>query len=180
MKKMLCFILLSCLVLSLIVGGVALWRNRQQDAENKGTIYVNDVKLRSKKSALLQREYTEHLIIPLETIFEVLNFESAVDESTGNIYFDDKGTEYVCRFITPNPNFPENKFMRVSKVEDMNSRNESDFIQLTHSVGSFGWYRMIDDDIYLHQESAQFFLEAFECEVDIDLEERAFRIDTKH
>lgn len=181
MKKIICMILLGCVVLSLIVGGVVLWRNWQRDAENKATVYVDDVKLRGKEPALFIDEsgyyyYKDYLLIPLESIFDVLDFEFTVDESTGNIYFDSEGIAYVCEFRTSAPDLPE-KFMFVSKVEDMGSIYSSDYIQLIHE-GEFGWYREIDNVVYLHHLSAQYFLEAFGCEAEVDVEKKEFRIYT--
>ena len=151
---------------------LSISNNSEVGMRNKWAIYVNDVEISSEATVLT---IENEIFIPLRAVFEALNSEVVWGESTGNIYFDYAGIEYVCKFIALNPAFPEQKSILVCKVEDKDSISNTDYIQL-NPMSADGEYRIINGRTYLYQQTGQRLLEALGCRVEIDLAQRILRI----
>ena len=166
-------LVIVCLALSAIVVSFAISStNAEGDMDNKGIIYVNGVEVSSEATVSI---IDNEMFIPLRTVFEALESEVIWEENTGNIYFDYLGTNYVCKFIALNSNFPEKKSILVCKVENKDSISNTDYVQL-NPMSADGAYCMINDRTYLNQQTGQRLLETLGCKVEINLEQQTLRI----
>ena len=174
MKKIVFSSVIGCLILSAIVTSITVsGANAEVDMNNKGTIHVNGVEISSEATVLI---IDNEMFIPLRMVFEALKSEVIWEESTGNIYFDFKDENYICK-----PREVERKeflplyFIQICKVENKDSINNTDYIQL-NPMSADGSYRMINDRTYLHQQTEQRLFEALGCKVEIDLEQFVLNI----
>lgn len=175
MKKLITSLVLCCSVLSVIVIIAVSNTNAEVDMNIMGTIFVDNVEINNKDTIVISEN---EMLIPLRTVFEALGSKVVWEENTGNVYFDYAELEYICKFVALNQNFPENKSILICKVENKDSINNADYIQL-NPMSADGTYRMINDRTYLYQQTGQRLLEALGCTVDIDLEQQILRISSK-
>ena len=180
-------------VLVMILGMVGLVVGMQTDSEEnmdyiKGTILVNGVEVEAEDTVLIRTvtiyERTrlgvlttevERMLFPMRTILEALGSTVTWDESTGNIFFDFAGEEYVAWFRILTPRSPEDTFVYISKIENMYTMRLDEMIQLNPMAGN-GIYRIINDRTYLSQDTGQRLFEALGCRVEVDIENRVLRI----
>ena len=140
--------------------------------KNSGMIYVNNVKLNDE--FYISASYNE-IIMPLRTILEALGSEVYQEESTGNIYFNYSGINYICKFVPLNSNFPEEKKILISNIEYKDSTKTSDHIML-NPMGASGSYCMVDNKTYLYRETGIRLFEALGCKVEVDSDTNIVRI----
>ena len=172
MKKILTILLCWSFVLTMMQNIVASEENKEVYMENKGTIYVNNTKVNNKDTVLI---IDNQIFIPLRTILEALDSKVYWEESTGNIYFDFAEIEYVCKVVVLNSYYPDEKSLLVCKVQNINSTNNDDYIQLNPWAAD-GAFEMINDRTYLYRDTAERLLKALGCSVEIDEENHVVRI----
>ena len=166
MKKAIIIFVFCCLVLTIIVGGIAISKINLEVTMGR-PIYIDIVELDTEKGILN--------FIPLPDALEVLGSIVICDESTGDVYFDYLGENYICQLRALNPYFPEKKNIMICKIKNKGSIYNKDYIQL-NSMSADGAYRIINDKIYLYQESGQRLLEALGCKVEVDFEQKKMSI----
>ena len=174
MKRIICSLVCSCLVLSLLFGATVI-TNAEDEMNNKGVIYVNDIKI---ENVDMISSNNNEIYMPLRAVLESLGASVIWEETTGYIFFDYKSIRYVCQFVSLNSNFPEEKNILISRIENKDSKNNSDYIQLNPMSGS-GAYCIINDRTYLYQETGKRLFEALECKVEINSNEQIVKIYNK-
>ena len=159
---------LCSLVLLVIMGIVMSKINVEDDMNNRGTILINNVEISSRDTIIYENE----VFIPFQAVLEAIGSTVVYDQDTGNIYFDYAGEEYVCAFkASSNSHFPEKASILISTVENRNSRLNVNYIQL-HPMGAAEFSRVIDNEVYLYQQTGQRLFEALGYNVVIDVEQR--------
>lgn len=175
MKKLICSLVVGCLVLYVISAVAITGTNAEDDMYNKGTIYVNNVEVINEATTLVS---DNEMFIPLRTVLEALESTVTWEESTGNIYFDFKDQNYICKLRKlERENFPPLCFIQICKVENKDSINNADYIQL-HPMSADGSYCMINDRTYLYPQTGQRLLEALGCTVEMDMENNILKINS--
>ena len=147
-------------ILSIIIGIMAPSIYTEAKMNENIKIYVNN-------KIIAGTEECNNIFIPLRATLEALGAEVTWEESTGNVYFDYASISYVCKFIALNSNFPENKQVLICRVENINSVDNADYIQL-HPMSADGAYCVLNDRIYLYEETGKRLFEALGCEVGIE------------
>lgn len=142
---------------------------------NIGDIYIDNIKIDNEYTVLVKND---KMLFPLRTVLEGIGSKVEWEENTGNIYFDYKGTDYVCVFKALNSDFPDYKNILISEVKNQNSIYNSDYIRL-NPMSADGSYYVIDDITYLSQQTGQYLLEALGCDIAIDAEQKILKITTK-
>lgn len=172
MRKLVYLLIMGCFVLSIMISITVSQTNVEADMNNRVTIYVNNTEISNGNMGLTSGN---EMLIPLRIVFEALGSEVIWEESTGNVYFTYADIDYVCKFVALNPNYPQQKSILVCKLENINSTNNLDYIQLNPMSGS-GSYEMINDRTYLHQETGKRLFEALGCKVEFDLKNQVVNI----
>lgn len=142
----------------------------------KGEIYINNICVDNEKSVLFRDN--EVVMIPLRKTFELLGAKVIWNENNEKTYIEYFGKNYVCKFITPNEFFPQNKYIVITDIAHENSDIDSDYIQL-NSMCSFGAYQIINDRIYMYEEAFKRLLNEFGYILDIDLNRKNINITKK-
>ena len=157
----------------MVLLGVTVFNSltREERMMSVGTIYINDTVLQTEVSKGISFVRSP---FPFLEILEAIEVAEIVEASEEKIFFNFAGVEYVCQFVQLNP-VSENIVMLVTKVVDMDSLNNDDFIQLNPMSGS-GSFAVSNDRVYLFWETGQRLFEALGCRVEIDMEQRVVRI----
>lgn len=157
---------------------------------DEGVIFINGVKIecmfpiredfvweRTADNRMVQTDKViEIMDFPFQTILEELGSTVTLEESTGNIYFDYAGIDYVCKLQElERSGFSTLYFIRICEFENEDSINNADYIQL-NPMSADGSYCTIDNITYLTQDTGQRLFEALGCTVEIDLEQRILKI----
>lgn len=171
MKRKGYLLVLSYLMLLIVGFTVVLQTNVRADMNNKIMLYVNDIEVNG--DSVLTNDYG--ILIPLRTVLEALGSKVEWEESTKNIYFDYSGVNYVCGFVSLNPNFPDKKNILICNTENINSTNNADYIQL-NPMSADGAYCMINDKTYLYQETAERLFEELGLTMDINIDMNIVKI----
>ena len=186
MKKTIFSIVPGCLALFIILGGMMMTFRTYADDEmvDRGAIFINGVEIESK--LLIKEEFaweragnrmvqTDRLIevvyFPFQAILENLGSAVTLEESTGNIFFDFDDANYIAQFNR----MQRDNAILISKVENMDSINNNDFLQL-FSMSADGTYCIEDNTIYLTQDTGRRLFEELGCKVEIDLVNKIVKI----
>ncbi len=164
-----------CIVFSVMMSIVTETNVGADTLSDKGTIFVNNVKLDTVDTIVIDNDEMQ---VPLRTVLEALGSTVIWEKSTGNVYFDYAGVVYVCRFkMIERENFSPLYFVLICNVANINSERNDDYIQL-NQMSADGSYHVINDRIYLRQQTAQRLFESLGCKVDIDIEQNILSITT--
>lgn len=169
MKRKGYLLVLSYLMLLIVCCTVET--NVMAEINSRTMLYVNDTEV--KGDSVLTNDYG--ILIPLRTVLEALGSKVEWEESTNNIYFDYSDVNYVCRFVSLNPNFPDKKNILICNTENINSTNNADYIQL-NPMSADGAYCMINDKTYLYQETAERLFEELGLTMDINIDMNIVKI----
>lgn len=170
MKKILLFLLI---VYFTAMPGFSVYSEDKMRSE--GTIYLNNQLVDSELSVLINKQ---SMLIPLRTVLEAIGATVTWEQSTGNVHFNYNGIDYVCRLIALNDYFPENKSIMICKTENQGSENMADYIKL-NPMAANGYFIMIDDRIYLNEDTSIRLLNALGYQVNIDLDQQKLEIISK-
>lgn len=172
MKKFIISIVLSLVLLTNMMSIVFPKFVFASELSHNLTIFVNNVKLGNEINVTTN---DTAILLPLRAILETLGAEVHWDESTGNIYFNYAETNYVCKFVPLNLNYPDIKSILICKSEYKDSTKSSDYIML-NPMGASGSYCIINDRTYLYHETGKRLLEALGCNVEFDSRDYIIRI----
>ena len=126
----------------------------------KGNLYINQKIINNGDDVVFENE----ALFPLRTIFENLGAIVDWEENTQSVSIDYNHNKYLCELKAPNPDFPDVKYIYVKDI----SNNEY-FLLTPMSTG--GMYRIINDSIYLYEDTGKRLFEAMGCQVDIRMNE---------
>lgn len=138
-----------------------------------GTLYVNEKIVNSTDNVIFFNDkiienngaisYLNETLFPFRTIFEELGAQVIWMEETNDVQIIYKGKSYLCERKAPNDKFPENIFLYVK--DEQNDR----YIYL-NPMGFAGNFQIINDRIYLSEDTGKRLFETFGCKVSIDSE----------
>ena len=140
--------------------------NMRVSAMDEWNLIINQKKVENASSIIF--EY-KTVWFPLRTVFEELGATVNWIEETGDTKIIYKDKEYLCEIKAPNPYFPETKYIYIKNVQ-----NDNYFLLTSMSIG--GVFTMIDDRIYLWQDTGIRLLEALGCQVNVDMETQTVTI----
>lgn len=178
MKKVI-YLLICLSVVIGITSIVSFGTNVEGEMVDKGKIFINDVEIediflikedfvwkRTMENRMVQTDtVVEIAYLPFRAIFEALGATVDWETETNNIIINYLGEFYICEF---------DEFIKISN-ENISNGALGTYLRL-HPMASGGTYEMINDTIYLLQDTGQRLYEALGCSVEIDLPNRVLKI----
>ena len=126
----------------------------------KGNLYINKKMINNGDDVLFENE----ALFPLRTIFENLGATVGWEEKTQSVSIDYNNNKYLCELKAPNPDFPDMKYIYIKNIS-----NNKYLILTQMSTG--GMYKIIDDRIYLYEDTGKRLFETIGCQIDISTNE---------
>ena len=131
---------------------------------DKGYLYINGVLIEKTDTVLAERRA---IFLPLRTIFETLGATVDWREDTGNVIITYKEESYICYIKEPNPGYLKLFYVKNQRI--------GKHLYLT-AMSTGGGFCIINDRIYLYEQTGERLLEALGCKVEIDSNMRIVEI----
>lgn len=165
MKK---FVLLICAIFFMYYNVVG------NDMRKFGNIYINQTELNCDDYFIVENSKGW---VPFRIVLEGINSKVSYDAKTQNVYFSFDNEQYICQCSDEIQGEKYNyHFINIKNVKNMKSSEFSDYIQLSN-WGANGVYRIINNRIYISQETATYLFKALGYNIKLAFDAPEIRID---
>ncbi len=162
------FVLLICGILLMCYSVMA------NDIRQIGNIYINQIELNCEDYFIVENGKGW---VPFRSVLEGLNSNVSYDKETKKIYFLFNNEQYICQCGDEIQGEKYNyHFITIKNVENIKSSELSAYIQLSN-WGANGVYRVINNRIYISQETTKNLFNGLGYNIELDFDEPAIKID---